>query len=35
MDKEQTSLKILATDTYDNLERVGTINEIAKDHLNL
>ena len=35
MDEEQTSLKTLAMDTYDSLNRVGTIDEIAKDELNL
>ena len=35
MDEEQTSLKTLATDAYHNLERIGTIDEIEKDHVNL
>ena len=35
MDKEQQSLETLGTDAYGNLERIGTIDEIAKDHLNL
>ena len=30
MDDEQTSLKMLVTDTYDNLERVGTTDEITR-----
>ena len=33
MDEDQTSWKTLAIDTYDNLERVDTIDEIAKDHI--
>ena len=35
MDEEQTSLKTLTMDTYDNLTRVGTIDDVTKDHLNL
>ena len=35
MDEEQTSLKTLVMDAYHIQERVGTIDEIAKDHLNL
>ena len=35
MDEEQTLLKTLVMDTYDSLNREGTIGEIAKDHLNL
>ena len=35
MDEEQTSLKTLAMDTYDSLNRAGTIDEIAKDHFKL
>ena len=35
MDEEQTSLKTLVMDTYDNRTRVGTINNVVKDHLNL
>ena len=35
MDEEQTSLKSLVTDTYDSLNSVSSINEIATDHLNL
>ena len=35
MDEEQTSLKTLAMDIYESLNRVGTIDEIAKGHLNL
>ena len=35
MDEEQTALKTLATDTYDSLNQVGSINETAADHLHL
>ena len=35
MDEEQTSLKTLLTDTYDGLNQVSSVNEIATDHLNL
>ena len=35
MDEEQTALKTLATGTYDNLNGVGSIKDIASDHLNL
>ena len=35
IDKEQTLLKTLVTDTYDSLNQVSFINEIATDHLNL
>ena len=35
MDEEQTSLKTLAMDIHDCLNGVGTIDEIAKEHLNL
>ena len=35
MDEEQTSLKTLVLDTYDSLNRVGTIGEIVKDNLNI
>ena len=35
MDREQISLKTLMTDTYDNLDRVTSVDEIGSDHLNL
>ena len=35
MDEEQTSLKTLVTDTYDTINRIGTVEEIAREHLNL
>ena len=35
MDKEQTALQILATDTYDNIKRIHWIDETVVDHLNL
>ena len=33
MDKQQTVLKVLATDTYDNLNRINSVDEIIVDHL--
>ena len=35
LDEEQTSLKTLATDTYDRFDRVGSLEEIKSEHLNL
>ena len=35
IDEDQTSLKTLVTDTYVSINGVGTIDEIATDHLNL
>ena len=35
MDEEQTSLRALAIDTHASLNQMGSINEIAADHLNL
>ena len=37
MDEEQTSLKALATDTYDSLNRIDSLDEIliTSEHLNL
>ena len=35
MDEEQMTLKLLATDTYDSLNRINLIDETAMDHLNL
>ena len=32
MDEEKTSLNILVMDTYDSLNQVSSINEIATDH---
>ena len=32
---EQTALKVLATDTYDSLNRIYSIEETPMDHLNL
>ena len=34
MDKEQTDLKLLATDTYDSLNKINSIDETAIDYLN-
>ena len=35
MNEEQTTLKLLATDIYNSLNRINSIDETAKDHLNL
>ena len=37
MDEEQTSLKELATDIYDSLNRIDSLDEIpiTSEHLNL
>ena len=35
LDKKQTSLKMLATGTYDSLSQVGSIEEIRSEHLNI
>ena len=37
MDEEKTSLKALATDTYDSLNRIDSLDEIpiTSEHLNL
>ena len=35
INEEQTSLKLLATDMYNSLNWVSSIDEIATDHLNL
>ena len=32
---EQTTLKLLTTDTYDSLNRINSIDETAMDYLNL
>ena len=35
LDEEQTSLEILAKDTYDSLSHVGSLEEIKSEQLNL
>ena len=37
LDEEQTALETLATDTYDSLSRINSLEDIAlaKEHLNL
>ena len=37
LDKEQTSLKALATDTYDSISKINSLEDIAiaQEHLNL
>ena len=35
LDKEQTSLKMIARYTYDSLNRVGSLEKIKSEHLNL
>ena len=35
VDEEQTTLKLLATDNYDSLNRINLIDETKMDHLNL
>ena len=35
LDEKQTSLKTLATDTYDSLSQVGSLEEIRSEHLKL
>ena len=35
MGEEQTTLKVLATGTYDNLNRINSGDETIVDHLNL
>ena len=35
LDEDQTSLKTLATDTYDNLNHIGSVEEVRSEHLNL
>ena len=35
LDGEQTSLKALATDTYDSLNHVGSLEGIKSEHLKL
>ena len=33
--KKQTALKLLATDTYESLNRINSIDETAVEHLNV
>ena len=35
LDEEQTSFKMLATDTYDSLSRIGSLEEVKSELLNL
>ena len=35
LDEEETSLKMLATDIYDSLNHVGSLEVIKSGHLNL
>ena len=35
LDEDQTSLKTLAADTYDNLNHVSSVEELRSEHLNL
>ena len=35
MAKEQTSFKVLATDTYNNLNRINLVDKTIVGHLNL
>ena len=35
LDEEETSLKTLATEMYDSLNQVGSLEEINLEHLNL
>ena len=35
MDEEQTALKVLATDTFENLNRINSVDETIVGHLNL
>ena len=35
IDAEQTTLKVLATDTYNNLNKINSIDETIVDYLNL
>ena len=35
LDEELTSLKTLATDTYDGLNHIASLEEIKLEHLNL
>ena len=35
MNKEQTALKLLASDIYDSLNRINSIEETSMEYLNL
>ena len=35
LDKEQTSLKALATDTYDSLNKINSIENLRQGHWNI
>ena len=35
LDKEQTSVKTLATDRYDSLNKINSLENIRQGHLNL
>ena len=35
MDEEETALKVLAADTYENFNRINSVDETKADHLNL
>ena len=35
MEDEKTALNVLATDTYDNLNRISSADKTVVDHLNL
>ena len=35
LDEEHTSLKMLAADTYDSLNKINSIESIQQGHLNL
>ena len=35
INEEQTALKVLATDTYDNFNRINSVDKTIVDHLNL
>ena len=35
LDEEHTALKTLATDTYDSLNHVSSLEEVRSEHLNL
>ena len=35
LDEKQTSLKALATDMYDSLNKINSIENIRQEHLNL
>ena len=35
LDEEQTSLNMLATDTYDSLNKINSLENVRQGHLNL